>query len=316
MPTTFAMIAVAAGSASALVYASLLTASPAAFLLAYLAQLPLFAVGLWMGTGAVALASVAGIVVTFVAGGFVFALIYMVVNAAPVLVLVRQSLLWRPATGGGPDEVEWYPPGGLVTALLGLTAALFAGVAISFAGQPGGLEGTIETFIVETFRRLRGPAGLQIANLEEFAAQISRLFAGIVAVSWMIMTLVNGVMGQALVRRAGVNRRPSPLMADIELPGWLMGLTAIFAAGSFLDGFGGFASRNMMAILVAIYALAGLGIVHALVRNLNWRGMALGAVYGSVVVFGWPIVVLAVLGLVEPYANLKARGPKGSPPVT
>ncbi|MBL8832485.1 MAG: DUF2232 domain-containing protein [Rhodospirillales bacterium] len=316
MPTTFAMIAVAAGSASALVYASLLTASPAAFLLAYLAQLPLFAVGLWMGTGAVALASMAGIVVTFVAGGFVFALIYAVVNAAPVLVLVRQSLLWRPAAGGGPGDVEWYPPGGLVTALLGLTAALFAGVAISFAGQPGGLEGTIETFIVETFRRLRGPAGLQIANLEEFAAQIARLFAGIVAVSWMIMTLVNGILGQALVRRAGVNRRPSPQMADIELPGWLMGLTAIFAAGSFLDGFGGFASRNMMAILVAIYALAGLGIVHALVRNLNWRGMALGAVYGSVIVFGWPIVVLAVLGLIEPYANLKARGPKGSPPVT
>jgi hypothetical protein len=315
MPTTYAMIAVVAGSASALVYASLLTASPAAFLLAYLAQLPLFAVGLWMGTGAVAIASIAGIVVTFIAGGFAFALIYTVANAAPVIVIVRQALLWRPAADGAANGgIDWYPSGGLVVALLALSSALFAGVALSFAGQPGGLEGTLETFIVETFRRLRGPAGLEIANLEEFASQIARLFAGVVAVSWMIMTLLNGILGQAIVRRAGVNRRPSPSMADLELPVWLMGLTAIFALGSFFEGFGGFASRNMMVILVAVYALAGLGVVHSLIRNLNWRGMALGAVYGSVIVFGWPIVVLAVLGLIEPYANLKARGPKGSPP--
>ena len=311
MPTTFAMIAVVAGSASALVYASLLTASPAAFLLAYLAQLPLFAVGLWMGTGAAAIASLAGIGVTFFAGGFVFATIYTVANCVPVLLVVRQALRWRPKA----DGIEWYPPGGLLLALLALAAALFAGIAIAFADRPGGLEGTLEAFIVETFRRLRGPAGLEIANLEEFAAQIARLFAGIVAVSWLVMTAINGALGQWLVRRAGVNRRPTPEMADIDLPTWFVGLTAIFAAGSFFDGFAGFASRNMIVIFVAVYALAGLGVVHALIRNLQWRGMALGAVYGAIVVFGWPIAVVAVLGLIEPYANNKARAPKGTPPI-
>ncbi len=312
MPTTFAMIAVVAGSASALVYASLLTASPAAFLLAYLAQLPLFAAGLWMGTGAAALASLAGIVVTFIAGGFVFAAIYTVANCAPVLLVVRQALLWRPTAGGG---VEWYPPGRLLLALFAFMALVFAGAAIAFADRPGGLEGTLEGTIVQTFNRLRGPAGLEIANLEEFAAQIARLFAGIVAVSWLVMTAINGALGQWLVRRAGVNRRPTPEMADIDLPTWFVGLTAIFAAGSFIDGFAGFASRNMIVIFIAVYALAGLGVVHALIRNLQWRGMALGAVYGAIVVFGWPIAVVAVLGLIEPYANNKARAPKGTPPI-
>ncbi|MBI3505438.1 MAG: DUF2232 domain-containing protein [Proteobacteria bacterium] len=310
MPITYAMIAVAAGSASALVYASLLTASPAAFLLAYLAQLPLFAVGLWMGTGAAAIASLAGIVVTFIAGGFAFAAIYTIANCAPVLVVVRQALLWRPSA----DGIEWYPPGSLLLALLALASILFAGIAISFAGQPGGLEGTLEAFIVETFRRLKGPAGLEIANLDEFAAQIARFFAGIVAVSWLIMTAINGILGQALAKRTGVARRPSPGMADIDLPTWLVGLTAIFAVGTLLDGFGGFVSRNMVVILVAIYAMAGLGVVHALIRNLQWRGVALGAVYGAVIVFGWPLAVIALLGLIEPYANIKARAPKGTPP--
>jgi hypothetical protein len=250
--------------------------------------------------------------VTFIAGGFVFASIYTVANCAPVLLVVRQALLWRPKADG---SAEWYPPGGLLLALFAFMALIFAGAAFAFADRPGGLEGTLETTIVQTFNRLRGPAGLEIANLEEFAAQIARLFAGIVAVSWLVMTAINGALGQWLVRRAGVNRRPTPEMADIDLPTWFVGLTAIFAAGSFFDGFAGFASRNLIVIFIAVYALAGLGVVHALIRNLQWRGMALGAVYGAIVVFGWPIAVVAVLGLIEPYANNKARAPKGTPPI-
>lgn len=305
-----AIIAVAAGAASALVYATLLTGSPAAFLLAYLAQLPLFAVGLWMGTGAMALASLTGVVVTFVTGGFVFAIVYAVSNAAPALVVVRQALLWRPKDGG----IEWYPPGNLLLVLFGLASVVFLAVAIGFAGRDGGLEGMLVTFIVETFRKLRGPGAPDMPDFDAYAAQIARLFAGVVAVSWLVMTFLNGTLAQAIVRKAGVNRRPSPRMADLDLPAWLAGLSAIFAAGIFLDGFGGFVSRNMMVIFVALYTIAGLGVVHSLVSGLQWRGMALGAVYGALIVFGWPAVVLAVLGLIEPFANLKARVPSGTPP--
>lgn len=305
-----AIIAVAAGAASALAYATLLTGSPAAFLLAYLAQLPLFAVGLWMGTGAMAVASATGVFVTFAAGGFVFATIYAVANAAPAFVVVRQALLWRPKDGG----VEWYPPGGLLTALFGLASAVFVAVAIAFAGREGGLESAIEGFVVGMLRTLAGPSGAGLADLEAYGSQIARIFAGIVAVSWLVMTTVNGALAQALVRKAGVARRPSPRMADLDLPKWLAGLAAIFAIGAFADGFAGFASRNMMVILVAVYALAGLGVVHALVQGLQWRGMALGAVYGALFVFGWPVLVLAAIGLAEPIANLKARVPSGTPP--
>jgi hypothetical protein len=309
MPTV-AIIAVAAGAASALVYATLLTGSPAAFLLAYLAQLPLFAAGLWLGTGAMALASVTGVVVTFMAGGFVFAAIYAVANAAPAFVVVRQALLWRPKDGG----VRWYRAGGLVVTMFALAAVVFAGVTFGFSSREGGLEGALERFIVEAFGRLRGPGGAALPDMEAYATQIARVFAGIVAVSWMIMTMVNGALAQALVRKAGVARRPSPRMADIDLPQWLTGLAAIFAVGVFLDGFGGFVSRNVVVMLVAVYAIAGLGVVHALAGSFQWRGVALGAVYGALLVFGWPVVVLAVLGLIEPYANLKARGSSGPRP--
>jgi hypothetical protein len=311
MPTTFAIAVLAAGGASALAYASMLTGSPAAFVLAYIAQLPLFAVGLWMGTGAAAFAGVAGIVVAFLAGGFVFATIYTLSSAAPAAVLVRQALLWRP---GAVGSVEWYPPGGLLLTLVAVATAIFLGIAFAFLGREGGLEGALETFIVDAFSRIRTPAGLQIDGIEAFAGQIARVFAGVVGVSWMVMTLVNAALAQGLLKRFAVNRRPSPAMADLDLPAWLTGLTAILAVGTFLDGFGGYVARNAMVILVAAYALAGLGVVHALAATLQWRGMALGAVYGALIVFGWPLAILAVVGLIEPYANIKARARTGASP--
>jgi hypothetical protein len=69
----------------------------------------------------------------------------------------------------------------------------------------------------------------------------------------------------------------------------------------------------LLVLFAAAYSFAGLSVVHALIGKLQWRGAALGALYGAILVFGWPIAVVALLGLVEPYANLKARA-AGAPP--
>jgi len=311
MPANSLLIAAALGAASALSYASLLLGTPVAFILAYVAQLPLFAAGLWLGTGAGLVASGAGIVVAFLAGGFVFGIIFALANTAPTLLIVRQALQWRSGIGG---RVEWYPPGGLLMSLVGMASALFLLLLVVFASQPGGLEGSIEGFLLDGLKRLQTPLGMDAATVDRFADQMARFFPGIVAISWLTMTAINGMLAQGVLARLKRNWRPAPRMAEIDLPVWLTGLTAIFAAGSFLQGPGGFVSGNMILLLGAAYAFAGLGVVHALIQNLQWRGAALGALYGAVLVFGWPVIVLAVLGLIEPYANLKARAAGVPPP--
>jgi hypothetical protein len=195
-----------------------------------------------------------------------------------------------------------------------MAAALFALLVVAFAGQPGGLEGTIEAFLTEGLKRMRGPLNLDADTIAQFADQMAKFFPGIVAVSWLTMTAVNGALAQGVLTRFKRNWRPAPRMADIDLPVWLSVLAAIFAIGTLGDGPGGFVSRNMLVLLFAAYAFAGLAVVHALVANLQWRGTALGALYGAILVFGWPVAVIAVLGLVEPYANLKARARPGTPP--
>lgn len=311
MPANYLMIAAALGAASAFTYASLLLGTPVAFILAYVAQLPLYAAGLWLGTGAGLIASGAGILVAFLAGGFVFGIIFAIANTAPALLIVRQALQWRLSDSG---KVEWYPPGGLLMSLVGMASALFLLLLVMFASQPGGLEGTIEGFLLDGLKRLQNPLGMDAATVDKFADQMARFFPGIVAVSWLTMTAINGMLAQGLLTRLKRNWRPAPRMAEIDLPVWLTGLTAIFAAGSFLQGPGGFVSGNMILLLGVAYAFAGLGVVHALIQNLQWRGAALGALYGAILVFGWPVLVIAVLGLIEPYANLKARAVGGPPP--
>jgi hypothetical protein len=303
MNPRFLLIAGGLGAASAVLHTTLLTGSPAAFLLAYLAQLPLLAAGLWMGTAAAGTAAAVGILAAFAGGGFVFALAYALANAAPAFLVVRQALLWRPAADGG---VEFYPLGNILLMLVGLVAVLFLGMIFAFSGHEGGLEGALKRFIVEAFQSIRAP-GLDPARLEPFAESIARVFPGIVGVSWLLMTVANAALAQGLVSRFGSPQRPSPSMADLDLPVALLGLVAIFAVGSILPGLGGFVSRNMIVVFVAVYALAGLAVLHALVARLQWRGLALGASYGALIVFGWPIAVFAILGLVEPLAQLKAR---------
>jgi hypothetical protein len=291
------------GALSAVLHTSLLTGSPASFVLAYLAQLPLFAAGLWMGTSAVGVAVAVGLLAAFAGGGFVFAIAYFLANAAPTFLVVRQALLWRPTRDGG---VEFYPLGNILLMLVGLVAVLFAGMIFAFSGAPGGLEGALKRFIVEAFQSIRAP-GLDGARFEPFAEGIARVFPGIVGVSWLLMTVANAALAQGLVSRFAKPQRPSPSIVELDLPVALLGLVAIFAIGSILPGLGGFVSRNMIVVFVAVYALVGFGVLHALVAKLQWRGLALGASYGAVIVFGWPIAVVAILGLIEPLTHLKAR---------
>jgi hypothetical protein len=309
MNPQFLLLAGGLGALSAVLHTSLLTGSPAAFLLAYLAQLPLFVAGLWMGTAAVGMAAAAGTIAAFAGGGVAFAIAYALANAGPAFLVVRQALLWRQAPDGGD---QYYPLGNILLMLVATTGALFAGMIFAFSGSEGGLEAALTRFIVEAFKTIQAP-GLDAGRLEPFAEAVARFFPGIVGVSWLVMTVINAALAQGLVTRFAKPQRPSPSIVDLDLPVALLGLVAIFAVGSLLPGLGGFVARNMIVVFVAVYALAGFAVLHALAAKLQWRGLALGASYGAVIVFGWPIAIVAILGLIEPLAHFKARAQGRAP---
>jgi len=301
--SSIALAATGAGLLSAALHATLLTGSLGSLVFAYLAQLPLFLLGLWMGAGGVIIAGGIATVALALAGGFTFALAYVLINAVPAGVMTWLAQLNRPKPDG---SVEWFPAGSLTLGLLAVGVAAFLGFCVSLLGEPGGAEGLLSRMIANGIRAFAAP-NIDAGTLTNTASAIARVFPGVVIASWMAMVLANAVLAQGLLARFGRNFRPSPAMADIDLPAWLRSALAIVLIGAFLPGTAGFLGTNLAVILSVGYALAGLGVVHALLRNSPHRAPLLGAAYLFMFVFGWPIAIAALLGLAEPWLNLRRR---------
>jgi Predicted membrane protein (DUF2232) len=300
-----AAIAVACGIAAACLYLTVVLGSPGAFVLVYMTQLPLFIAGLWLGAGAAALAGLAASLVLFAAGDFIAAAIFTTLNVLPVLLLVRQALLARRREDG---VLAWYPPG-LLTAWLAALALIGMGVAFLLLGGPGGLQTALQEFVGHVLDRLAGEA---LPQRNQVAATLALVIPGVIAASWMIMAFINGALAQGVLARFGVNWRPSPDLAALTLPRWLPLALAIAGAGVAIGGTARFVGINMAIALAVPFGLAGLAVLHVAARRLSHPAMALVTFYTLAGLFGWPLLAVAVLGLLENWLGLRRRlAPQG-----
>ena len=121
-----ALIAIAAGLASALLHLSTEWSLLGALVFALAAPMPLFAAGLGRGLNAGLVAGGVAVGVIAAVAGLPRAGLFAVGDAVPVLMLVRFALLNRQIPEGG---TEWYPPGLLLAWLSLYCAAAFAVLA-------------------------------------------------------------------------------------------------------------------------------------------------------------------------------------------
>lgn len=298
------MLAVLAGGLlSGLLFLSAATGVPGAVMLFSVAQLPLLLAGLGLGATAGVVASVAGIVMAGLIGGALAAVGYAVVNAAPAVLVTRQALLSRSAADG---TVEWYPPGLLLAWLTGLGGVTFVAAAILFSGAEGGLEAYIRTTLVEALEQLA--VDQDRARIAVLAETLAPYVPGIVVATWMIIVAVNGALAQGALVRFQRNLRPTPDIAALELPSWMPLALAVAVLLALVDGAGlGFVGQNMAFILAVPFFFSGLGVIHALVRKLAGGPLVLVMFYMFLLIFGWSVILVAGLGLIEQWAGFRRQ---------
>lgn len=270
-------------------------------LISYFVQLPIMLAGLTMGLAAALIAAATATVLSALIVGPLPALIYAIAFALPSILVVRQALLSRQDQAG----LAWYPPGSILAQLtlmvvLGLAFAFFA-----FAGRPDGLIGVVEAMIREVFEQISTAAGQPMPDAE--ALRSRALFVpAVVACSWLVMVVVNAVLAQTIAVRAGWNRRPSPALAELDLPFWLwpmMGAAVILAMlGS--TGLGLF-GRSALIVLIVPFGFLGLAVIHKFANRWSYKRFGLAAIYAGIIVFNWPILAIVALGLVEDWAHLR-----------
>jgi hypothetical protein len=293
--------AVLCGAAGAGLYLCVLTGSPGAAILVGLAQLPMFSAGLWLGTGAAAIAGLtAATIVLAAARDIVAAALFAAVYAAPVVFLVRQALLARTGSDGA---VEWYPPGALAAWLTGLALGAF-GIVIIWLGGPQAVRSMLRQALMPALAELTDSTAAGTATLADTLAAI---LPGLLAASWMMLVIGNGVLAQGLLVRFGANWRPSPQMAALNLPFWITALLGAAALLTLLGAPARFLGINAMIVLGIPFCLAGLAVVHAFAGRLARPAVALGTFYVLAGLFGWPLLLLALLGLLDGPLGLRRR---------
>jgi hypothetical protein len=281
-------------------YLLVLAGSAGSMILVYLAQLPLFVVGLWLGTSASVLAGLVTALILAVAGNLLSATVFAALNVLPVVLLVRQSLLARTDSG---NALEWYPPGLLTAWLTGL-GLIVAAATLGFFGSPQGIEAALREVLASA---LDGHFDDIAPEHDELLALVAFILPGIVAASWMVMTATNGCLAQGLLARFGASWRPSPDLAALGLPVWIPVLLALAAAATLVGGTARFLGINVMIVLAVPFCLAGLAVLHTVARRFPRPTVTLVTFYVLTGVFGWPLLLVAVLGLLDSPLGLRRR---------
>jgi hypothetical protein len=269
-------------------------------ILVYLAQLPLFAAGLWLGIGASASAGFVAALLLAGAGSLPAAALFAALNVVPVALLVRQSLLARTDPG---NAVEWYPPGLLTAWLTGL-GLVAAGVTFVFLGGPQDMQAALREVLAPALDRHLGEITPEFGEL---LAVVAFILPGIIATSWMVMTGTNGCLAQGLLARFGASWRPSPDLAALGLPVWIPVLLAVAAGATLLGGTARFIGVNVMIVLVVPFCLAGLAVLHTVARRFPRPAVTLVAFYLLAAFLGWPLLLIALLGLLDSPLGLRRR---------
>ncbi len=319
------LFAIGAGFLSALASLAFLTRAPGSLIIVYLASLPLFMVGLSMGPRAVGIAAVVGFMASGLFGGAFVAGIYGLMQTLPAWLLVKQLLLQRPT---GPDgRAEWYPVGEAVSWLALLAVAMLAIVA--FTVSTG--ERAFLAVVTDNLDRLLHAMAPHLGDGQRArtVGVMAPMFPGAVGGSWLVMSVVNAVLAQAILVRMQRNLRPSPAYAETSLPPW-MSWPLVAAAAVSLIGSGDlhYVGRNMAMVLAVPFFLVGLAVVHTMARRVAYKGLVLVSFYLVLMLSGWAMVAVAGIGVVEQWFGLRnrfgapsaggpGRGPgAGGPPAT
>lgn len=293
-------IATLCGALGACPYLLVMSGSSGSIILIYLTQLPVFVAGLWFGVAAAVMAGFAASLILVTLGNLIAAALFAGLNAVPVVLLVRQALLARTGADGA---IEWYSPGLLTACLTGLGMAATV-AAFAVLGGPEGIQAELREMLMPALGH-RSDGGPTDHN--ELLNATAFVLPGILGVSWMVMTATNGSLAQGLLARFGAAWRPSPDLAALALPMWIPILLAVAAIGTVFGGTARLLGINLMIVLTVPFCLAGLAVLHTAARRFPRPAVLLVTIYVLAGVFGWPLLLIAVLGLLESSLGLRRR---------
>ena len=315
------LIAIAAGSASALMFASIVSGALISLLLLYFAPLPLMVAA--FGWGPLA-ATMGGIMAATGLGaifGLPFCIAFVIPVALPAWWLGRLALLGRPVTIGVPSgngaspvaaTLEWYPIGRILLWIAGFAVLTTMATLLTFGTDAATITETLRTSLL----RIIGPR--VTASSDEIRQRIDAMVMiapAAAANSTMTMLTLNLWLAARIAATSGRLHRPWPDLKSTDLPPMTLAALSAAIAFCFSGGLLAILAQTIAAALLMAYALTGFAVLHTLTLGLKSRALWLGCTYAVVVVSGgWLVATMVILGIADAIFGLRQRYLRGRPP--
>jgi hypothetical protein len=311
------LIALAAGCASALMFASTMSGVPVSLLLSIMAPLPLMVAALGWGPltatiGGIAAASGFGIFF-----GLRYCIAFTIAVALPAWWLGHLALLGRPLTNTAPGngsapaapQLEWYPLGRILLWIAGF-AILAAAMSLVFGK---GADVTAEALRSALLQALPALEGRPTGEVEQLVHVMMTILRGLSAMFVVATLVLNLWLAAKIAAISGLLQRPWPDVTSTGLPPMTLVALSVALAFCFVGGTLGNLSQIVAAALMMAYVLMGLAVLHTVTRSSQSRAVWLTCAYGMLLLLPW-IILLVALGLADAAFGIRQRFLRGKPP--
>jgi hypothetical protein len=306
-------IGIGAGLVSALLFGVVITGSPLAMMLSFIAPLPIFIAALGWNHRAGLVAALAGGGAMALALNATAGIAFTLGWALPAWWLAYLALLGRPAADG---RTEWYPLGRLLLWIAG-TAALITLIGVVAIGD--GNYATYRSTLTEAFESF--VRAQQPPRPDGDAPEADNIFMGFVlgalpfffAVNFVLVLTLNLWLAGKAVQISERLPRPWPFIPATAMPRSAIALVLVASAAAFAPGFVGAFGMAAAGALLCAFSLQGLAFIHETSQQKPGRAFLLSAVYVfAILVSSVMLPLLALLGLADVAFPLRNRF--GGPP--
>ena len=317
---TTVLIALAAGCASALMFASIVSGALISLLLFYLAPLPLMMAALGWGPLSATIGGISAATGLGAIFGLPYCIAFALTVALPAWWLGHLALLGRPVANGvssgngaspvAPD-LEWYPVGRILIWVTGFAALTTMAALLTLGSDAATITGSLRRGLLRIIGQSDPASSAEIEQRIDALVSIAPAAAALVA---MLTLTLNLWLAAKITATSARLHRPWPDLKSAALPPMTLAALCVAIAFCFAGGLLAILGQIVTAALMMAYAFTGFAVLHTLTLASKNRAIWLCCTYVLVMVIGWPILLMVALGLADAIFGFRQRYLQRRPP--
>ncbi len=314
------LIALAAGLASATMFASIISGALISLVLFYMAPLPLMVAALGWGS---ATALIGGVVAAFGLGlifGIPYAGAFALTVALPAWWLGHLTMLARPVSNDPQlasiaPALDWYPTGRVLAWAAAFASITTISALLTLGSDADTITASLRRFLMNILTNRSSATSGEADRVVDVLVMIGPSIATIIA---MIILTLNLWLSAKITTTSGRMKRPWPDLRTTTLPKMVLVALLIALAFCFVGGFLALIAQVVSSALLMAYAITGFAVLHTVTQAFSGRAFVLGAAYAATLFIGWPLIGMISLGLADAVFGIRQaywtrRGPPPMP---